>query len=147
MKVTLAQRKCIQGKYRDASPPSPSESDKIPYKPGKRRSEVADSGGKPKTKEEPEKKEGKKAKFIGYAELEEGAMDYVKSNVEDALPPNDEWSLPILFGSEAPAQHFFLIHRFLEAERLVPGTENQVSLSPHSLDVNLTLTYLTLEGG
>ena len=133
-----------KGKYREASPPSPSESDKIPYKPGKRtgkrRSKAADSKGKPKTKEED-------AEFIRYTELEEGAMEYVKPNVEDALPPNDEWSLPILFGSEASAQHFFLIHRFLEAERLMPGMENQVSLYPYSLDVNLTLTCLTLEGG
>jgi hypothetical protein len=52
-------------------------------------------------------------------------MEYVKP--DDALPPDNEWSLPILFGSEASAQHFFLIHRFLEAERLMPGTENQVS--------------------
>lgn len=70
-------------------------------------------------------------------------MEYVKPNVEDALPINNEWSLPILFGSEASAQHFFLVHRFLESERLEPGTENQVSLYPHSLDVTLMLNLLT----
>lgn len=108
-----------KGKYRDASPPPPSGSDKIPYKPGKRRSKAADREGELKTKE------GTNAKFIRHTELEEGAMESVKPNVEDALPPNNEWSLPILFGSEASAQHFFLIHRFLEAERLESGTENQ----------------------
>jgi hypothetical protein len=123
-----------KGKYRDASPPPPSESDKIPYRP---RSEAGDSEGEPETE----------VKFIRYTELEEGAMEYVKLNVEDALPPDNEWSLPILFGSEASAQHFFLIHRFLEAERLMPGTENQVSWYPYRLDVNLSLTCLTLEGG
>jgi hypothetical protein len=73
-------------------------------------------------------------------ELEEGAVEYVKSSVEDAFSPNNEWSLPILFGSEASAQHFFLVHRFLKAERREPGTENQVSLCSYSLDVILTLT-------
>ena len=146
-----------KGKYRDASPPPLSESDKIPYK--LRRSEASDSEnsdgrGKPEKEEEPKTEEPKteepkkkKAEFFRYTELEEDEMEYVKPNVEDALPSNDEWSLPILFGSEASAQHFFLIHRFLEGERLMPGTENQVSLHPYSLDVNLTLTCLTLEGG
>jgi len=64
-------------------------------------------------------------KFIRYTELGKGVMEYVKPNVEDALPPNDEWSLPILFGSEASAQHFFLIHHFLEVEQLEPGMQNQ----------------------
>ena len=126
-----------KGKYREArSPPPPSDLDKIPYRP---RSETADGEGNPN-------EEGADIKFIRYTELEEGAMEYVKPNVEDAMPPDNEWSLPILFGSEASAQHFFLIHRFLEAERLMPGTESQVSLYPYSLDMNLTLTCLILEG-
>ena len=110
-----------KGKYREVSPPPPSESDKIPYRPHSEADEEPDT----------------KIKFIRYTELEEGAMEYVKPNAEDAIPPDDEWSLPILFGSEASAQHFFLIHRFLEGERLMPGTGNQVSLYPYSLDVNL----------
>ena len=129
-----------KGKYRDAPSPSPpSESDKIPYKPS---SKAATADGE----REQETKEGKDAKFIRYTELDDDEMEYVKPNIEDALPPNDEWSLPILFGSEASAQHFFLIHRFLEAERLMPGTVNQVSLYPYSLDVNLTLICLIPEG-
>jgi hypothetical protein len=74
-----------KGKYRDASPPPPSGSDKIPYKPGKRRSKTADEEEGPKTEE------GTDTKFIRYTELEEGAMEYVKPNVEDALPPNNGW--------------------------------------------------------
>ena len=129
----LRTRECLprpakthaKGKYRDLSPPSPSGSDKIPYtyKPGKRRPK-----GAPKKKEVKKKKE---AEFIRYTELEEGTMECVKPNVEDAFPPENNWSLPILFGSEASAQHFFLIHRFLEAERLMPGTEVQVSFYPY----------------
>jgi hypothetical protein len=126
-----------KGRYREAhSPPPPSESDKIPYNPRSQAdSEAADDEG------EPERKERKGDNFIRYTELEEGTMEYVKPNIEDALPPSDEWTLPILFGSEASAQHFFLIHRFLEAERLMPSPENQVStvsLYPYStLDINL----------
>ena len=149
-----------KGKYRDTSPPPPSKSDKIPYtyKPGKRRPKgepkegtKTKGGEKTREKEKAETKAETETKetdpiFIRYTELKEGAMEYVKPNVEDALPPNNEWSLPILFGSEASAQHFFLIHRFLEAELLVPGTEDQASLYPYSLDLNLTLTCLTFEG-
>ena len=120
-----------KGKYRDSSPPPPSESDKISYKP---RSEVSDCEGGPKKKDKKKKKKKKEVEFIRYTEFE-GATEYVKPNVEDALPSNDEWSLPILFGSEASAQHFFLIHRFLEAERLMPGTEDQVSLYLYNPDV------------
>ena len=50
---------------------------------------------------------------------------------EDATPADDEWSLPILFGSEASAQHFFLIHRLLEAEWEVRDVEGQVSLDSY----------------
>ena len=93
-------------------------------------------------KKKEKKKKGKDVEFFRYTEFEEDEMEHVKLNVEDALPTDDEWTLPILFGSEASAQHFFLIHNFLEAERLMPGTENQVSLYPYTnLDVNLTLIW------
>ena len=128
-----------KGKYREAhSPPPPSESDKIPYNP---RSEATD-GERERKKKKEKKKKGKDVEFFRYTEFEEDEMEHVKLNVEDALPTDDEWTLPILFGSEASAQHFFLIHNFLEAERLMPGTENQVSLYPYTnLDVNLTLIW------
>ena len=107
-----------KGKYREASPPPLSESDKVPYNP---RSEAEVSEGEAETEEE---------NFIRYTELEQGKMEYLKPNAEDALPPNDEWTLPILFGSETSAQHFYLIHRCLEEERLMMGADNRVSLYP-----------------
>ena len=69
-----------KGKYREVSPSTPSESDKISYEP------YSEDEGEPDTK----------IKFIRYTELEEGAMEYVKPNAEDAIPPDDEWSLPDL---------------------------------------------------
>ena len=108
-----------KGKYREASPPPLSESDKVPYNP---RSEAEVSEGEAETEEEDN--------FIRYKKLEQGKMEYLKPNAEDALPPNDEWTLPILFGSETSAQHFYLIHRCLEEERLMTGAENRVSLYP-----------------
>jgi hypothetical protein len=59
-------------------------------------------------------------------ELGEGVMESVTPDVEDAMPVDDEWSRPILFGSEASAQHFFLIHRFLGAESQELVAEDQV---------------------
>jgi hypothetical protein len=53
--------------------------------------------------------------FIRYTELKDGPMETVKPNVEDARALDDIWSLPILFGSKASVQHFFLIHCFLKA--------------------------------
>ena len=128
----------LKGKYREApSPPPPSESDKVPYNP---RSQAAVGDG------EPEMKEGKDGNFMRYTELEKGTIEYLKPNVEDAVPPNDEWTLPILFGSGASAQHFFLIHRFLEAERLMPGAENQVSLYLSGCEFDIKLFNFILEG-
>ena len=128
----------LKGRYREApSPPPPSESDKVPYNP---RSQAAVGDG------EPEMKEGKDGNFMRYTELEKGTIEYLQPNVEDAIPPNDEWTLPILFGSEASAQHFFLIHRFLEAERLMPGAENQVSLYLSGCEFDIKLFNFILEG-
>ena len=74
-----------------------------------------------------EKKNSKNVRLECYIELGERGMDTVKLNVEDAMPVDNEWSLPILFRSEVSAQHFFLIHRFFEAEWGVQGAEDQVS--------------------
>ena len=68
-----------KGKYREApSPPPLSESDRVPYNP---RSQAVVGEG------EPEMKEEENADFIRYTELEEGTTEYLKPNIEDALPP------------------------------------------------------------
>ena len=95
------------GRYRKASPPPPSNSEKIPYK-SRTRGSTAPYEGK--------QEDDADTIFVRYVELGEGVMESVTPDVEDAMPVDDEWSRPILFGSEASAQHFFLIHRFLEAE-------------------------------
>ena len=71
-----------KGKYREApSPPPLSESDRVPYNP---RSQAVVGEG------EPEMKEEENADFIRYTELEEGTTEYLKPNIEDALPPK-QW--------------------------------------------------------
>jgi hypothetical protein len=108
------------GRHRDESPPPPSDSEKIPYKPRTRGSRASYDEG------EQEEEGNADTIFVRYVELGEGAMESVTPNVEDAMPVDDEWSLPILFGSEASAQHFFLIHRFLEVESQELLAEDQV---------------------
>jgi len=108
--------------YLVPSPSPPSESEKLPYKLRQKGSKGTEGEEQPTGKEN-----SKNVQFERYTELGEGGMETVKPNVEDATPIDDEWSLPILFGSEASAQHFFLIHQFLEAEWEVRGVEDQVS--------------------
>jgi hypothetical protein len=113
-----------KGTYCDPPPSPPCESEKVPYKPRPRGSKAPGGEGDARGQENT-----KNVQFKRYTELKEGAMETVKPNVEDATPVDDEWSLPILFGSEASAQRLFLIHRFLEAEWEVRGVESQVSLN------------------
>lgn len=44
-------------------------------------------------------------------------MAVLQDNVEDAMPPIDEWSEYILFGTQASNRRLFLIHRWLEERR------------------------------
>ena len=119
-------KKTLPGMYHIPSPSPPSDSEKFPYKPRHKGSGTPDGEREPKGE-----KNTKKLQFKRYTELGEGGMETVKPNVEDATPADDEWSLPILFGSEASAQHFFLIHRLLEAEWEVRDVEGQVSLDSY----------------
>ena|ERR1700734_3756285 len=88
-----------------------SKSEKLLYKLWQKGSKVTEGEGQLTGKEN-----SKNLQFECYTELGEGGMETVKPNVEDTTPVDHEWFLPILFGSEASAQHFFLIHWFLEAE-------------------------------
>ena len=116
------KKKAVKGMYLVPSPSPPSESEKIPYKLGQKGSKATEGEEQPTGEEN-----SKTLQFARYTELGEGGMETVKPNVEDATPVDDEWSLPILFGSEASAQHFFLVHRFLESEWEARGAEDQVS--------------------
>jgi hypothetical protein len=127
-----AVKKSGEGMYRDESPPPPVEFDKIPYKP--RKTALGDGE---------RIEENTNPIFIRYTELGEGLIEPVKPNVEDAMALDDAWSLPILFGSEASAQRFYLIHRFLEAAWQERGAQDQVKLNlSYTSDVILRLTGL-----
>jgi hypothetical protein len=52
-----------------------------------------------------------------YTALGSDVMAVFNGDVEDAMPPADEWSKFILFGTEASNQHFFFIHRWLKEQR------------------------------
>jgi hypothetical protein len=52
-----------------------------------------------------------------YTDLGPDEMAVFNGDVEDAMPPADEWSKFILFGTEASNQHFFFIHRWLKEQR------------------------------
>jgi hypothetical protein len=92
-----ASKNILKGAYVDKSPSPPSESEKMPYMPHRGEQEEQPEGG---------------------------GLETIKDNAEDAMPADNEWSLPIRFGSHTSAQHFFLVHRFLKEQQNSQGAED-----------------------
>ncbi|KAF8808152.1 hypothetical protein BYT27DRAFT_7166729 [Phlegmacium glaucopus] len=103
--------------------------------------DATDSGGhtggprpsNPHPKVKPERKP-EKAKFFHYMDLGPHSMEYERADVNDAAPTDDEWTLNILFGSAASAQHFYLILQMQLSEQ--EGWEDQ------PVDVRLLWLYI-----
>jgi hypothetical protein len=102
-------------------PSPPFESEKVPSTPRRKDSKSPE--------EEVEPGNSKNAQLKRQTDLGEGGMATVKTSAGDAVPAEDEWSLPILFGSEASLQRFSLIHRLLKEEWNVRVLGDQVSLT------------------
>lgn len=94
-KTALSRQMCVDKSDDESDEPS----DKLPYNPRRKG----------------EGMQKRSAHRIHYSDL--GSLqEQLEDNVENAMPPEDEWSDYIRLGSPASNQRLFLIHRFLSTD-------------------------------